>query len=364
MVKQMNLMSKTPSDDGFWMPGEFAPHERCWMLWPQRPDVWRNEAGPAQQVFAEVAATIGRFEPVTMGVPPDQLPHARTLLPESVTLQPFTYNDAWMRDNGPTFVINQNGERRGIDWTFNAWGQLYPHFAEDDRLAEQLLSHLNFGRYRCPLVTEGGAIDVDGEGTLIVTEQSLLDPARNPNRTRNEVELLLRTYLNVQKVIWLQNGVYNDETAGHIDNLCCFVRPGVVALSWTEDSADPQYAISRAAYAILRQSKDAVGRPLEIHLIHQPTPMYMTADEVEGLSPTPTHRYTKKRLAGSYINYYVANGGVIAPIFDDKQDAPALATLQKLFPDREVVGIYAREILLGGGNIHCITQQQPLPITQ
>lgn len=356
------MLPSTPRQDGFYMPAEFAPHAGCWMLWPERPDVWREGAIPAQRAFVEVATAIARFEPVWMGVSTKSYPTARAQLPRHINVIQLDYNDAWMRDNGPTFVINDTGDVRGIDWDFNAWGGLYRDWKADDALAQQILSHCNIPRYNAPLVMEGGAIDVDGEGTLIVTEQCLLNPNRNPDLTKDEIESYLRDYLNVEKVIWLQNGVFNDETSGHVDNLCCFVRPTVVALTWTDDTSDPQHAISQAAYEQLSQSTDAQGRPLQVHKIHQPTPMYVTEAEADGLAVLDGtwERPAHQRLAGSYINYYVANGGVIVPQFNDKHDATALAILQQLFPDREVVGIYAREILLGGGNIHCITQQQPI----
>lgn len=349
----------TPTQDGFYMPGEFEPHQGCWMLWPERPDVWRNQAQPAQKVFAEVAAAIAQFEPLTMGVSAAQYATAQTMLPERVRLLQVEYNDAWMRDNGPTFVTNTQGEVRGIDWDFNAWGGLYHDWKDDDALAKKVLEIEGFGRYNAPLVMEGGAIDVDGEGTLIVTEQCLLNPNRNPSLNKGQIEKYLREYLNVQKVIWLQNGVVNDETDGHVDNLCCFVRPTVVALTWTDDESDPQHAISQAAYDQLTNETDAHGRKLTVVKLHQPTPMYYTEEEstglveVDGSFERPAHR----RLAGTYINYYVANGGVIVPQFNDPHDDHALETIQTLFPDRQIIGIYAREILLGGGNIHCITQQ-------
>jgi agmatine deiminase len=344
------------------MPGEFEPHAGCWMLWPERPDVWRENGRPAQAAFIEVASAIARFEPVWMGVSAASYPIARTQLPSSVELIELEYNDAWMRDNGPTFVVNDAGELRGIDWDFNAWGGLYQDWKADDRLASQVLGLRGYGRYKANLVMEGGAIDVDGQGTLIVTEQSLLDPSRNPGRSRDEVEAVLRVTLNLQKVIWIAEGVHEDETNGHIDNLCCFVRPGVVALTWTDDEDDPQYPISLAAFEQLSREKDAWERPLHVVKIHQPTPMTISAAEAAGIVPVPGSqpRPPAQRLAGSYINYYVANGGVIVPQFNDRFDTAALNTIQTLFPDRKVVGLYAREILLGGGNIHCITQQQPL----
>lgn len=336
------------------------------MLWPERPDVWRLHARPAQEAFAQVAAAISRFEPVFMGVSAAQASQAQAVLPKTVKLITLEYNDAWMRDNGPTFVVSHEGRVRGIDWQFNAWGGLYRDFKADDALAGRLLAHLNLERYKAPLVMEGGAIDVDGEGTLIVTEQNLLHPNRNPALTKAQIEALLKDYLNVQKLIWLPKGVVNDETDGHVDNLCCFVRPGVVALTWTDDERDPQFKLSQEAFHHLSQATDADGRRLEIHKIHQPGPFYMTAEEAAGLQPLPDSypRPAHSRLAGSYINYYLANGGVVVPQFNDPHDEAALIKLQELFPEREIVGVYAREILLGGGNIHCITQQQPRPPTR
>jgi len=216
-------------------------------------------------------------------------------------------------------------------------------------------------RYQAPIVLEGGSIHVDGEGTLLTTEECLLNPNRNPNLTKEEIEQVLREYLDVEKILWLGRGVYLDETSGHVDNLCCFVRPGAVALTWTDDTSDSQYETSLDAYERLRSATDARSRTLEVHRIHQPNPITITAEEsrgvdvVEGTLP----RRPGDRMAGSYINFYVANGGVVAPTFDDPHDDAALQTLQRLFPERRVVGVPAREILLGGGNIHCITQQQP-----
>jgi len=210
-------------------------------------------------------------------------------------------------------------------------------------------------------VLEGGSIHVDGEGTLITTEECLLNPNRNPDLTRAQIESHLRDYLDVERIIWLPRGVYLDETDGHVDNLCCFARPGVVLLSWTDDPDDPVYAICREAQEILSQARDARSRPLEVHPIHQPGPLVLTAEESAGVSYSNEvkPRQAGDRLAGSYVNFYIANGGVVMPLFNDLHDAAALETVQQCFPEREIVGIPAREVLLGGGNIHCITQQQP-----
>ena len=342
------------------MPGEFEPHSGCWMLWPERPDNWREAAGPAQQAYAAVAAAIARFEPVTVGASAAQWDRARALLPDSVRVLELSSDDAWMRDVGPTFVVNGQGGLRGVDWIFNAWGGLYTPCDRDDAVARKVLEIVGADRYRCNMVLEGGALHVDGEGAVIVTEECLLNPNRNPGLTQAQIEKTLCDYLNVTTVIWLGRGTYMDlDTSGHVDNLCCYVRPGVIALTWTDDETDPQYAISLDAYERLSQARDAQGRALEIHKILQPSPLFVSEAEASRDGDV-SFRKSGQRLPASYINFYIAGGGVIVPGFDDPHDRPALEAIQKLFPDREVVQIYSREILLGGGNIHCITQQQPL----
>lgn len=356
----MKTLTSTPAQDGFHMPGEFEPHAGCWMLWPERPDNWREAAVPAQQAYAAVAAAIARFEPVTVGASSAQWVNARALLPDSVGVVELTGDDAWMRDIGPTFVINGKGEVRGVDWRFNAWGELYKPYDHDEAVAQKVLELVGADRYRCNRVLEGGAIHVDGEGTVIVTEECLLNPNRNPDLTRVQIENMLCEYLGVGRVIWLGKGVYMDlDTSGHVDNLCCFVKPGVVALTWTDDKSDPQYAISLDACERLRQATDAKGRTFEIHKIHQPHPMVIGDVEARQSLGLSLHK-PGQRLPASYINFYVANGGLIMPGFDDPHDRPAWQAVQQLFPDRTVVQVYSREILLGGGNIHCLTQQQPL----
>jgi len=355
------LINSTPRKDGFRMPGEFESHAGCWMLWPERPDTWRLGAKPAQRAFAAVATAIAQFEPVTMGVSRDQFLNARRMLPGHIRVVEMSYNDAWIRDCGPTCVVNDEKVVRGVDWDFNAWGGLYFPWDQDALVARKVLEIERLDRYKADLVLEGGSILVDGKGTLLVTEECLLNPNRNPHLGREEIEKKLREYLNVEKIIWLGRGVFLDETSGHVDNLCCFIRPGVLVLTWTDDRSDPQYEISLDAYERLRAATDAQGRKLEIHKIHQPEPLAITKEESEGIDIVEgvLPRVEGYRLAASYINFYIANGGVVAPTFDDPHDQAVLETLQRLFPEHRIVGVPAREILLGGGNIHCITQQQP-----
>jgi agmatine deiminase len=359
----MVTINSLPTEDGFHMPGEFEPHAGCWMLWPERPDNWRMGARPAQAAFVEVAEAIACFEPVTMGVSKAQYLEARQRLSGVIRVVEIPYDDSWIRDTGPTFVVNGDGIVRGVDWEFRAWsGPGPPHYSswdQDALLARRVLDIEDAGRYRCDLVLEGGSIHADGEGTLLTTEECLLN--RNPDLGREGIEEKLRQYLGGEKVVWLGRGVYGDGTSGHVDNLCCFVRPGVVALTWTDDRSDPQWERSMEAYERLSAARDARGRQLEIHRIHQPGPLYRTEEETQGIIEVAgtKPRQAGERLPASYVNFYIANGGIVAPCFGDPQDQPALSTLQRLFPERGVVMVPAREILLGGGCIHCIVQQRP-----
>lgn len=358
-------LTSTPAADGFWMPAEREPHAGCWMLWPERPDTWREAARPAQQTFAQVAEAIARFEPVCVGVSPAQYETARVMLPEQVRVVEMTHDDCWMRDVGPTFVVDGRGGLRGVHWHFNAWGGLngglYFPWHQDELVAAKVLEVEGCDRYRPALINEGGAIHVDGEGTALVTEECLLNANRNPLLTREQVEACLKAYLGVTRVIWLGKGVFNDETGGHIDNLACFVRPGEVCLTWTGSRRDPQHAISQDAWERLNDAKDARGRRLKVTQLPMPGPLVMSASEARGVVPREgtKPRVAGERLAASYVNFYLAQGGVVVPLLDPRTDREAMRVLKKLFPERQVVGVAAREILLGGGNIHCITQQVP-----
>jgi agmatine deiminase len=359
-------LTTTPAADGFWMPAEFEPHAGCWLLWPERPDNWREAGRPAQHAFAAVAAAIAEFEPVTVGASSSEYQVARALLDPRIRVIEISHDDCWMRDVGPTFVVDRRGAVRGVDWHFNAWGGLqgglYFPWDQDDLVARKVLEIEGRDRYRAPVVNEGGAIHVDGEGTALVTEECLLNINRNPLLNRERVEGYLREYLNVSRIIWLGKGVFNDETDGHIDNLACFVRPGEICLTWTDNKRDPQYAISLDAWERLHDERDAQGRRLKVTKLPMPGPLTLSAKEVSGIVPREgtKPREAGERLAGSYVNFYIANGGIVMPLLDPRTDRAAVAKVKKLFPERRVLGVPAREVLLGGGNIHCITQQVPL----
>jgi agmatine deiminase len=283
------------------------------------------------------------------------------MLPPAVRVVELSSDDAWMRDVGPTVVVDAAGMRRGVDWRFNAWGGIYDPCSRDNEVAQKVLEVEGLDRYCAPLVNEGGAIHVDGQGTLLVTEQCLLNPNRNRRLSRDQIEAALRAYLGVWQVIWLGEGVVDDETSGHIDNLACFVRPGEVCLAWCEDPRDPQYRVSQDAWTRLMDARDARGRRLKVHKLPSPGPLHMTRREAAGIASQPGIRMLRagQRLAGSYVNFYIANGGIVMPLLDARTDTAARRMLRRVFPARRVVGVPAREILLGGGNIHCITQQIP-----
>lgn len=361
-------IESNPKDDGFRMPGEFEPHEGCWMIWPERTDNFRLGAKPAQAAFADVAHALSKYEPVTMLVSKSQYSAAKEVLEPQIRVIEMSTDDAWVRDTGPTFVINDvTGEVRGVDWRFNAWGGLldglYFPWDQDDKVARKICDIERKDYYSLEeFVLEGGSIHVDGEGTLIVTETCLLHESRNPQLTKNEIEETLKQYLNVEKIIWLPEGIYLDETNEHVDNIIHYVAPGKVVLAWTDDVKDPQYEMSLKAYQVLTGTTDAKGRSLEVFKLHIPNTVLVTKEESEGVDIVDGTKPREEgdRQAASYANFYIANGAVILPVFNDAQyDKLAIETLQKAMPDHRIVPVYAREILLGGGNIHCITQQQP-----
>lgn len=354
-------LTTLPAADGFRMPAEWEPHAGCWMIWPERADNWRDNAAPGQAEFVAVATAIAAYEPLTMLVSREQWRNARNLLPENIRLIEASSDDSWCRDCGPTFVVDAQRRVRGIDWGFNAWGGLYGPYDQDELVAAKVLEIERAPRYVAPLVLEGGSIHVDGEGTLLTTEECLLNPNRNPDLTREEIEQHLFDHLGIRQIIWLGAGLVDDETSGHVDNIACFIRPGVVALTWCDDPQDPQHSISRDAYVRLSAARDARGRAIEIVKLPLPGPLYRSPEEAIDTEQTGNmSRGVGERLGGSYVNFYIGNGLILMPLLDPRYDDEARAILAKAFPDREIVGVPTREILLGGGNIHCITQQQPL----
>jgi agmatine deiminase len=358
-------LASTPAADGYRMPGEFEAHSGCWMAWPERPDNWRLGAKPAQDAYVNVAEAINAAEPVTMAASDAEFEHCRAALSPSVRVVEISTDDAWMRDMGPTFVADAGGGLRGVDWRFNAWGGLegglYSRWDRDERVAQKVLEIEGADCYRAPIVLEGGSIHVDGQGTLITTEECLLNTNRNPGLTRQQIEHVLYDYLAAESVIWLGPGLDNDETDGHVDNLACFVEPGVVLLTWSDDESDPTHAISRDALHRLESATDARGSSLEVIKIPSPGPLVISEEEAKGVIPAAGSRPRRAgdRMAASYVNFYLGTRRIVFPLLDERFDDAAAEVFSSCFPDRQIVGVAAREILLGGGGIHCITQQVP-----
>ena len=365
--KNMRIENRTPRQDGFHMPGEFEPQDGVLLIWPKRPGSWPYEAKEARKVFAQIANKLAETETVYMLTEPETEVSARKLLDENVKILTIRTDDAWARDVGPTFVTDGR-EVRGVNWTFNAWGGtfdgLYQDWEQDDKVAEEFCCQTGYDYYdAAPFVLEGGSIHSDGQGTVIVTEACLLSGGRNPELSKGQIEERLKEYLGAEKIIWLPHGIYQDETNEHVDNVCAFVKPGEVVLAWTEDETDPQYALSAEDLVVLERETDAKGRRFTVHKMRIPKePVCITEKELAGyvFEEGEDMREAGERLAASYVNFYIGNKVVLVPQFGDEHDILAVELLEKLFPEREVVPVFAREIIIGGGNIHCITQQIPV----
>ena len=362
----MKIIKDLPDKENYYMPAEFSPHYGCILIWPHRRDSWQNGAYKARQAFAELIKIISRSEKVIVCARYEDYDDARKALPDRVRVVEMSSDDSWARDVAPTFVTNGTNIR-GIDWGFNAWGGLhdglYFPWDKDNKMARKLCDLLDKDCYdQRDLILEGGSIHTDGEGTLLTTEECLLGRGRNPDMSKQEIEERLRRCLGIKKIIWLRRGIYHDETNGHIDNICAFTSPGEVVLAWTDDKNDPQYEISAECLEILGSSADAQGRKIRVHKLPLPAPVHITEEECMGLDDMdgePT-RIPGERLAASYVNFYISNGDVIVPQFGDPNDKRAVEILSALFPTRTVTGLRgSRDILIGGGNIHCITQQIP-----
>ena len=395
----LNLLNSTPLQDDFYMPAEYSPIEQVWVVWPYRLDNWRDNAKPAQKAYLDVAIAISEFCNVIIIADPDQTEYCLQQVNERLNRKPpiiknattnqisesivetqetpfgikvvsMSNDDAWVRDTGPSFLINKTEKPsvlRACDWTFNAWGGdfdgLYSPWQNDDKLASLICDYLDIKRYRTDdFVLEGGAFHVDGEGTVLTTRMCLLSEGRNPSLTEKDIEYKLKQYLNVEKVLWLDDGIDPEETTGHVDDVACFVRPGEVVCLYTEDPEHPFYETAQKCYQQLSTMTDARGRKLMVHkLCCTIEPVTLPEDIVVTDSNNKQAKVRKKGqlCIASYVNFLICNSGVIVPQYGDQNDELALKQLSAIFPNHKVVGVPTREIVYGGGNIHCITQQQP-----
>ena len=399
-MRTITESESTPKADGFFMPAEFAPQDRVWMGWPHRTDTWAHGAKPAQKQYAAVARAISEFTPVYMCANQVDYANCKAVFEndENVTVIEMTTDDAWFRDTAATYVINGKGEKRANHWHFNAYGGLvdglYFPWDKDEQIALKMAELSGCRRYRPDdMILEGGSITVDGEGTLVVTDQCLLSPGRTCSAVLEEEEdpesiwpkyhkkfepwseelraymdEHLKDYLGVEKVIWVKEGIDPEETNGHIDDVATFIAPGVMACIWTDDPEYPFYEQCHAAYETLSNAVDAKGRKMKVYKLCMPVnPLFMdqascdTIDADENAEP----RVPDEPLIASYMNYLVTNHGVIVPQYGDENDQLAVDTLQKIYDEvwgegvYKCVGVQSEQVVFGGGNIHCITQQEP-----
>lgn len=335
------------------MPAEWSKHQRTFLSWPIQASMCYPEDYNVvcKAYYYRLVKAIAEFEPVTVIINPEESEEFGALIkgietPYPVEFLAIAHNDAWLRDNGPTFVINDQGGIAGVNWDFNAWGGKYSPWDLDNEVAPKILDHYNIQCFDAPLIMEGGSIHTDGEGTILTTEECLLNPNRNYSLSKGEIEQYLHSYLGAQQVIWLKRGLYGDETDGHIDNIACFAAPGKVLIQVCQDKDDPNYDISWENVQILRDSVDAKGRQLEVIPVPQP----------------PKRMFEGKRLTLSYINFYFVNDGIILPVFGGdavQTDAEVIDILNRLYPDRRISQIDGMSIIKEGGNVHCTTQQMP-----
>ena len=339
--------SSSPALQGWYMPAEGAGHKRCWMAWPARQDIWGEELDAVRGDIAAIAQAISQFEPVVMAVRPNQQAEAQRLCGPSVDFFEVMDDDLWARDIGPSFLVRSQGGLAGSTWNFNGWGNKQVH-RYDARLAREILQRAAIPQFDAPIITEGGALEVDGDGTLICTETSILNSNRNPGMSKQAATEILKGWLGVRKVVWLPDAQPDFWTDGHIDGYVKFVRPGVVLFELSLNPHESDYHNLHRMLDFLEQQTDARDRRFEVIKLYRPM----------------KHAQMKNpNFCDCYINCYVANGGVVAAKYGDRDsDELAYRMLSQAYPDRKVVQVRVDALAGGGGSIHCATQQEPVPV--
>ncbi|GAB4442300.1 MAG: agmatine deiminase family protein [Chloroflexi bacterium OHK40] len=341
---------QTPAALGYAMPPEWVLHQATWLSWPHKEASWPGKLDQVLPVYARAVAALARSEPVHINVNDAAMEaRARALLAEAgavgdIRFHHFPTNDAWCRDHGAIFVLREEEPRlAAIDWGYNAWGGKYPPFDLDNAIPRLMAAYLDVPCFEAGMILEGGSIEVDGTGLLLTSEQCLLNPNRNPELSRAQIEQRLRDYLGVQKILWLGEGIVGDDTDGHIDDIARFVAPGTVLAAVEEDPQDDNYHLLQENLRRLQLMTDLAGRPLTVLTIPMPPPVV----------------HDGQRLPASHANYYVGNRVVLLPTFGGPSDERAAEVLRRCFPDREVVGLDCTDVVWGLGAWHCLTQQVP-----
>ncbi len=350
-VNNKHLMEKTPIELGYSMPAEWEKHDAIWLAWPHDPQTFPDRVGKVENVYVKIIGSICESEKVNLFVKNEGM-KARVLKllernpidPENINLIVFDYADVWIRDYGPIFVSDKNKKKLAmLHWIYNAWGRKYEKLMKDTQIPSVINRKMQLEYFEPGVVLEGGSIDVNGKGTLLTTEQCLLNKNRNPHLDKKEIENYLKQYLGVSHIIWLKTGIVGDDTDGHIDDIARFVNPTTVLCAYEEDENDENHHILKENYEILLRSVDQDGNPLNI--IKLAMPGYVGDDQ--------------GRLPASYANFYIGNKVVLVPVFGQRNDEGAMNIIRKFFPDRKVTGIDCRDLVYGLGTIHCISQQQP-----
>ena len=320
------------------MPAEWAPHERTIMGWPCRRELWGDQLGHAKADYAATANAVAAFEPLTMVCADGQdAAEARAALTGDVEVVELAIDDSWLRDSGPIFVLDAEGRRAGVHFAFNSWGEKFTPYDSDAAVGGELIDRLGDRRYEAPFVLEGGSVAVDGEGTLLTTEQCLLHPNRNPAMSREEIEQGLRDFLGAEHVVWLGQGLAEDkDTDGHVDLVAAFTRPGEVLLQSTPPGTPSSERMADNRSRLIAAGLEVVDFPI-----------------------LPTLEVGGEQVAVGHLNFYLCNGAAIVPVAGLTSDAEALERIGAAYPDREVVGVPGGVIAFGGGGPHCITQQVP-----
>jgi agmatine deiminase len=346
----------TPATLGYHMPAEWRPHTGTWFAWPKDPETWPERVPQVEEIFLQMMSALAPHEIVNLLVDDEVAEQAvrRRCTFDAVANIRFhriETVDSWIRDYGPNFLVSAKASLAFNDWRFNAWGNKYDVLKRDDRVPMLLERVLNIPRFEPGIVMEGGSIEVNGTGCVLTTEQCLLNPNRNPQLSREQIEQYLKEYLGAQKVLWLGEGIVGDDTDGHVDDIARFVGPNVIVCAVEEDPADANYHLLQDNLHRLRHMTDAQGRSFEVVTLPMPGVVGGTSTDSRNLD----------RLPASYANFYIGNGVLLAPVFGHANDTRALDVLQRLFHGRRVVGINCEPLVWGMGTIHCVTQQQPKP---
>jgi len=350
MKMENTFSNKTPRELGYRMPAEWCKHEAVWLAWPHDPETFTSGVEKVEEIYAQIVKLIHKDEYVNLFVKDEGMKKKTTDLFEKrkidlkrIRFFQFDYADVWFRDYGPIFVRNKNQELAMVHWIFNSWGEKYEELLKDGQIPHVISREMGLNCFEPGIVLEGGSIDVNGKGTLLTTEQCLLNKNRNPQLNKEKIEKFLQDYFGVNHIIWLRNGIAGDDTDGHIDDIARFVNPTTIVCAYEEDNDDENCEALRKNYEILLKSTDQDGKKLNIVKLPMPGNI----------------RYNKKRLPASYTNFYIGNKTVLVPTFEHENDKLALSILQKLFPKRKVIGVNCVDLICGLGAIHCISQQQP-----